>query len=110
VVVGVDGSPDVRVPTRRTQVARRGEDRIGRVVRIAVAVTVVEPLEPRFTVKALGAAARLKSGVPPLPAAPTVNEAIAVLQLTLKKALFLVKYSLTYQNVVSSSGSMRSAV
>jgi hypothetical protein len=48
---------------------------------IAVTVTVVEPFEPRFIVNEVGEAARLKSGALPPPPAPTVNEAIAVLQL-----------------------------
>src|SRR3981081_4525442 len=48
----------------------------------AVTVAVVEPFEPRATVRELGDAERLKSGA--LVDAPTVNEAIAVLQLKLK--------------------------
>jgi hypothetical protein len=54
---------------------------------IAVTVTFVDPLEPRFTVSELGDADRLKSGG--LLEPPTVNEAIAVLQLKLKNTLFL---------------------
>ena len=40
VVVGEDGAADVRVAAGRVQVARRGEDRVGGVVGIAVAVAV----------------------------------------------------------------------
>ena len=57
---------------------------------IALTVTVVEPLEPRFTVNELGKAARPKSGVLPPPPTPTANEAIAVLQLKFWNTLFFV--------------------
>ena len=52
----------------------------------AATVTVVDPFEPRFTVSEVGASEMLKSGG--LLDAPTVKDAIAVLQLKLNSMLF----------------------